>query len=227
MPKKPIVRPRDAASLVLYRRRQGGEIEILMGRRHSKHSFMPQRWVFPGGRLDAADSRIRPATPLRPEVEKRMDDCARSPGHARALAVAAIRETFEEVGLLLAKPAPVPSQPVPEDWRGFLDRGLAPALDELDLIMRAITPTFSPKRFHARFFLANAESASGEVGGSGELEDIRWFTIEEAIAIPLVDVTESVVREAERFLAEPDARLATDPVPLFCYRGDVRVMPRR
>jgi 8-oxo-dGTP pyrophosphatase MutT (NUDIX family) len=226
MPQKP-VRPSDAASLVLYRRRRGGDIELLMGRRHSKHSFMPQRWVFPGGRLDPADSRIRPATPLRPEVEARMGYCARSPGHARALAVAAIRETFEEVGLILAKPAPVPEGPVPEDWRGFLDRGLAPALDELDLIMRAITPTYSPKRFHARFFLANAEHASGEVNGSGELEDIRWFSIAEAIAIPLVDVTESVVRAAEQFLGEPDARLATDPVPLFSYRGDARVIPRR
>lgn len=227
MPTKPVVRPRDAASLVLYRRRRDGAIELLMGRRHSKHSFMPQRWVFPGGRLDPADSRVRPATPLRPEVAARMGHCARSPGHARALAVAAIRETFEEVGLLLAKPAPAPEGPIPEDWRGFLDRGLAPALDELDLIMRAITPTYSPKRFHARFFLANAENALGEVVGSGELEDIRWFSIEEAIAIPLVDVTETVVREAERFLGQPEARRGTDPVPLFSYRGDTRVMPRR
>ncbi|MHB1216952.1 MAG: NUDIX hydrolase [Alphaproteobacteria bacterium] len=215
------VRPRDAASLILYRQR-GGQPEILVGRRHAGHSFMPQRWVFPGGRVDPGDARVKPATPLRDDVAERLAQCTPSPSRARALAVAAIRETFEEVGLLLGKPAQAPKD-VPKEWLGFLDRGLAPALDELELVMRAITPTYSPKRFDARFFIADADKAEGKLAGSGELEEIQWVTIEEAIALPLADVTEAVVRQVQRALSHPE-RVKTDPVPLYCYRGRTRVI---
>ena len=215
------VRPRDAASLILYRQR-GGRAEILVGRRHAGHSFMPQRWVFPGGRVDPGDARVKPATPLREDVALRLAQCTPSPSRARALAVAAIRETFEEVGLLLGKPAQAPKD-VPKEWLGFLDRGLAPALDELELVMRAITPTFSPKRFDARFFIADADKAEGKLAGSGELEEIQWVTIEEAIALPLADVTEAVVRQVQRALLHPE-RVRADPVPLYCYRGRTRVI---
>ncbi len=220
MASKP-VRPRDAASLILYRRR-GSRTEILIGRRHAGHSFMPQRWVFPGGRVDPGDARVRPATPLREDVAVRLAQCTPSPGRARALAVAAIRETFEEVGLLLGKPAQAPPE-VPKEWRGFLDRGLAPALDELELVMRAITPTYSPKRFDARFFIADADKAAGKLAGSGELEEIQWVTIDEAVALPLADVTEAVVRQVQRALLHPE-RVKADPVPLYCYRGRTRVI---
>lgn len=215
------VRPRDAASLILYRQR-GGRAEILVGRRHAGHSFMPQRWVFPGGRVDPGDARVKPATPLREDVALRLAQCTPSPSRARALAVAAIRETFEEVGLLLGKPAQAPKD-VPKEWLGFLDRGLAPALDELELVMRAITPTFSPKRFDARFFIADADKAEGKLAGSGELEEIQWVTIEEAIALPLADVTEAVVWQVQRALLHPE-RVRADPVPLYCYRGRTRVI---
>jgi 8-oxo-dGTP pyrophosphatase MutT (NUDIX family) len=215
------VRPRDAASLILYRQR-GGQAEILVGRRHAGHSFMPQRWVFPGGRVDPGDARVKPATPLRDDVAERLAQCTPSPSRARALAVAAIRETFEEVGLLLGKPAQAPKD-VPKEWLGFLDRGLAPALDELELVMRAITPTYSPKRFDARFFIADADKAEGKLAGSGELEEIQWVTIEEAIALPLADVTEAVVRQVQRALLHPE-RVKTDSVPLYCYRGRTRVI---
>jgi len=215
------VRPRDAASLILYRHR-GKRTEILIGRRHAGHSFMPQRWVFPGGRVDPGDSRVTPATPLREDVAQRLAQCTPSPTRARALAVAAVRETFEEVGLLLGKPIEKPKD-VPKEWIGFLDRGLAPALDELELVMRAITPTYSPKRFDARFFLADADKAEGKVAGSGELEEIQWVTIDEAIALPLADVTEAVVRQVQRALLHPE-RVRTESVPLYCYRGRTRVI---
>ena len=215
------VRPRDAASLILYRHR-GKRTEILVGRRHAGHSFMPQRWVFPGGRVDPGDSRVTPATPLREDVAKRLAQCTPSASRARALAVAAVRETFEEVGLLLGKPI-TPPKDVPKEWIGFLDRGLAPALDELELVMRAITPTYSPKRFDARFFIADADKAEGKVAGSGELEEIQWVTIDEAIALPLADVTEAVVRQVQRALLHPE-RVKAESVPLYCYRGRTRVI---
>lgn len=89
--------------------------------------------------------------------------------------------------------------------------------------MRAITPTYSPKRFDARFFIADADKAQGSVAGSGELEEIQWVSIEEAIALPLADVTEAVVRQVQRALLHPE-RLKADPVPLYCYRGRTRVI---
>ena len=59
------VRPRDAATLILYRRGSDG-VRVLMGQRHSKHVFMPDKFVFPGGRVDPADARVRPLTALVP-----------------------------------------------------------------------------------------------------------------------------------------------------------------
>jgi 8-oxo-dGTP pyrophosphatase MutT (NUDIX family) len=76
---------------------------LLMGRRAKGHSFMPSKWVFPGGRVDRSDFSAPVATKLGAEVEARLQLQARhtSPKLPRALAMAAVRETFEEVGLLL------------------------------------------------------------------------------------------------------------------------------
>ena len=98
------VRPRHAATLIVLRR-DGPKPRVLMGRRHGGHDFMPDKWVFPGGRIDRADFRAPFATDLRPEVAARLARTA-PPVRVRALALAAVRETFEEVGLLLARPAP-------------------------------------------------------------------------------------------------------------------------
>src|SRR5271154_3355667 len=61
------VRPRDAATLIVLRR-DGPKLRVLMGRRHGGHSFMPDKWVFPGGRIDPSDFRAPVAAELRPEV---------------------------------------------------------------------------------------------------------------------------------------------------------------
>ena len=92
------VRPRDAATLILVRR-DGTEPKILMGKRSAGHAFMPNKFVFPGGKVDAADSRLRPPGDLHPQVLARlMKGCSQS--RARGLAMAAIRETYEETGLI-------------------------------------------------------------------------------------------------------------------------------
>src|SRR5271170_8366073 len=95
------VRPRDAATLIVLRR-DGPKPRVLMGRRHGGHDFMPDKWVFPGGRIDPSDFRAPVASELRPNVAARLNKTA-PPKRARALALAAIRETFEECGLLLGK----------------------------------------------------------------------------------------------------------------------------
>src|SRR5262249_49387000 len=183
--KYPYMRPRDAATLILVR--QNGRIpEVLLGCRDAKHAFMPNRYVFPGGRVDRADARVPVATSLDPFVEERLRNAATAQ-RARALGVAAVRETFEETGLMLAKPLAgrAPREDYGEHWHGFLDKGLAPALDCLDLIARAVTPPGRPRRFNARFFMARAEDALGEIRHSSELGDIRWVRLDEARELPL------------------------------------------
>src|ERR1700679_1021460 len=93
---KPPVTPRPAASLVVLRQDNGPE--VLMGMRGAKHRFMPNRLVYPGGAVDEADHTPPHATPLRPDVLRRLEKSA-DPSLARALGIAAARELFEETGL--------------------------------------------------------------------------------------------------------------------------------
>lgn len=161
------VRPRHAASLILLRKQAGGT-QVLMGRRPAKSRFAPDVFVFPGGRVDAADYD-------RPVANALAADCVRRTGAdprlAAALASAALRETEEETGLILPH-----------------DHG------PLTLAARAITPTNSPVRFHARFFAADADLARGTAADTSELADLAWRTFDESLALPLFDITEAVLR---------------------------------
>ena len=98
-----LVRPRDAATLIIVRR-DAAKPRLLMGRRHGGHDFMPDKWVFPGGRIDRSDFRAPYASDLRPEILARLEKTAPQ-ARCRALALTAVRETFEEAGLLLARAA--------------------------------------------------------------------------------------------------------------------------
>lgn len=166
-----IARPRHAASLVLIRRAAAGP-QILMGKRPRKSRFAPDVFVFPGGGVEAGDYAAQPIRPLDP-------DCARktgaSPLLAEALAAAALRETAEETGLRL------PS-----------DHGA------LKLLARAITPTNSPIRFHARFFMTEVETADTDHADSHELTDLAFRAIDEALALPLMDVTQAMLGALSR-----------------------------
>jgi len=211
-PQKPpgtkAVKPRDAATLILLRR-DAAAPRVLMGRRHRSHSFMPDKWVFPGGRVDAADYRAPAATELRPDVHAalgRTIPASRPPSLARALGVAAVRETFEEVGLRLARPAP--QRAVGGPWAPFAAEGSLPDLEALELIARAITPPMRPKRFDARFFTAEADRLQSltPTGGSGELDEIAWVNLEEAMALDLPGVTRFVLKELSLRLTDPTRR---------------------
>lgn len=197
----PAVRPRHAATLILVRR-DGPQPSVLMGRRHGKHDFMPDKWVFPGGRVDASDFRAPSASELRPSVASRLEKTG-PVRRGRALALAAIRETFEEVGLLLAKPAP--PRPGVGPWRDFLSLGALADLDALDFVARAVTPPNSPKRFDARFFLADAERLMSleRAADCGELDEIAWVSFDEALRLDLPSVTRFVLRELPLRLADP------------------------
>ena len=111
---------------------------------------------------------------------------------ARALAVAAVRETLEETGLMLAAPGSVGSVAGPA-WDAMRSHGRAPDLARLRYLGRAITPAGSPIRFHARFFLARADELDGPLDGDGELQDLDWFSLEQASRLPLIDVTQFMI----------------------------------
>jgi 8-oxo-dGTP pyrophosphatase MutT (NUDIX family) len=119
------------------------------------------------------------------------------------LALAAVRETYEEAGLLLARPAPARNAAGP--WREFLEQGALPDLAALDFVARAITPPSSPKRFDARFFLADAARllSQDRAGDCGELDEIAWFSLDAALKLDLPSVTRFVLRELPHRLADP------------------------
>jgi len=163
-------------------RGQGSDARVLLGRREPRHRFMPDVWVFPGGGVDPADARTPVSSDLTPAVAAKLEE-RWPPARARALAVAAVRETFEETGLAFGE---------------LVDGELRPSLGRLDYLARAITPALSPIRFHARFFLADATEGSGRLGGNGELLDLRWVPISEAMELPIINVTRFVLQETAR-----------------------------
>jgi 8-oxo-dGTP pyrophosphatase MutT (NUDIX family) len=196
---------RDAATLILYRRRDAGRIEVLMGERHGASAFLPNRFVFPGGRLDPADYRIRPARPLSPVSLARLGRSKRTgPRKATALALAAIRETFEESGLRLAMAGHGGITPPSPAWATFCEGDLVPDPGSLLYICRAITPPGRPRRFDARFFAAPAEAARGELRPSAELDKLDWVAPEETGHMLLPGITQYVLAHLAAWL-EPDA----------------------
>lgn len=213
-PRKKSLRPVDAATMVLWRRRRNGTVEVLMGRRHRNHVFMPHAYVFPGGRVDRIDAAFEPASPLADDVHTRLQRAA-NPTRARAIAAAAVRETYEETGLLLGEADP------------GAPGGFRPALEGMDYFFRAITPPGRPRRFDARFLVANGEAATGEIGtGDGELLDVEFRPLDDARNLDIAGITRIALAEFERWVAEPRMPNPNRPVPLSRFlRGRYYIAP--
>jgi 8-oxo-dGTP pyrophosphatase MutT (NUDIX family) len=208
------LRPKDAATLILVRR-EGPEPSVLMGRRAQGHVFMASKWVFPGGRVDRADYRVASASELDPRETGLLSRGAR-PSLARALALAAVRETFEETGLLLARPAP--PRPGAGVWREFLAQGALPDLAPLAYVARAITPPGRARRFDARFFMAEATAllSLDRSEGCGELDEIAWIELSKTGDLDLPTITRFVLSEVKARMAQPKR-----PIPFVRFtRGE-------
>jgi 8-oxo-dGTP pyrophosphatase MutT (NUDIX family) len=182
-----VVRPKHAASLIVLRQERGGsptgEPHMLMGMRGARHRFMPNRLVFPGGRVDRVDLSAPSATPLSAQTERllRKHTNARL---ARGLAQAAARELLEETGLSLGTP---------------------PRLDRLHYLARAVTPPSSPIRFNARFFAVFDDDVTGTLGGDGELDGLRFYAMSEALGLDLALPTRRVLERLQIWLAMTEA----------------------
>lgn len=199
----PNQRPRHAATLIILDH-SGSEPTVLMGRRNPAHKFMPRKFVFPGGRLDPVDRRMRVASPLHAAVEQRL--LAHLPNRgattARALALAAIRETFEETGLVLGTPAKLDENQIPQGvWRDYAAHGFAPDLAKLSFVAHAITPPRRPRRFDTFFFVADAKMishrSSGVIGPEAEFVELVWIALSEAKRLDLPTVTTVVLDELD------------------------------
>jgi len=199
----PNQRPKHAATLILLDH-SGKEPTVLMGRRNPAHKFMPGKFVFPGGRLDPVDRRMSVASPLAGAVEQRL--LAHLPNRgtvtARALALAAIRETFEETGLVLGVRTPLDSGKIPEGaWQTYAAHGFAPDLSKLSFVAHAITPPRRPRRFDTFFFVADAtmiaHRSPGVIGPQAEFVELVWIALSEAKRLDLPTVTTVVLDELD------------------------------
>ncbi len=230
----PVVsRPRDAASLIVVRPGAGGENECLMGRRHKDARFLPGYFVFPGGAVEKADACARSASALDPSSVWAMGVGGRR-SRAEALATAAVRETWEETGVLIAEPGdvgPVPGAAFDEMRR----QQVAPALGRLVYLGRAITPTSSAIRFHARFFVVRIAGendpasaplvaplvAGGGLRGDGELDRLSWVPLTRVSHLETIRVTRFMVAFAARVL---DEGLASHSYPVLHGRRKHRLV---
>ncbi|TCZ55129.1 NUDIX hydrolase [Roseicella aquatilis] len=202
------VTPKHAASVILWRRGKGGP-EVLMGLRHARHRFMPNVLVFPGGRVDRADHRAKALSEL-PDLTRACLQRQAPPSLARALGIAAARELHEETGLVLGR---------------LEGHALLPDLAALDYLCRAVTPPRLPRRFNARFLIAPAEAAHGALRGSGELEELRFFSFEDAFRHKIATITAKVLAEFRTWLAmTPEERRVRE---LVCFRGQDTRLPER
>ena len=228
--RSPNVRPRDAATLIILDG-HGPKARFLMGRRHERHKFMPGLFVFPGGRVDPGDGSIPAAGELDPRIEERIVANLRAKPtkrRARALALAGVRETYEEAGLflgvedrerLLGSPHP--------DWQAFDAHGIVPDLSQLSLVARAITPPGRNRRFDAWFFAARMEHVAarlpGGIGPTDELEDVHWMDMAGARKLELPVITVAILDELEaRLNDDPDLRPGTE-IPFYHMKSGTMV----
>jgi 8-oxo-dGTP pyrophosphatase MutT (NUDIX family) len=194
-------RPKRSASLILLDR-SGPELRVLLGRRGASQKFMPNKYVFPGGRMDRSDHRAQLTAGLQEHDRERLFKALgkrASSLSARAIAFSALRETQEETGLVLRAD-----------------------LSLLRLVARAVTPPIYPHRYDTHFFAAFCDEALTETSGgltaSDELLDLNWHSFSAAKNLALPDITRIILEETEARLAA-DPLLMTDlDIPFFAMR---------
>lgn len=210
-------RPRDAATLILLDR-TGNDICVLMGRRHARHAFMPGKFVFPGGRTDPADGRVPVAAGLHAAEEARIAGAgARATAtRARAIALSAVRETYEEAGLLLGEKGAFTA--VTPGWQAFGEHDVRPSLEGLRFVARAITPPGRVRRFDTRFLATwrtEVAVALPDGGPTDELEELVWLPIAEAKKLDLPQITATILEDIERRLKDDPHLSPGGPVPFY------------
>jgi 8-oxo-dGTP pyrophosphatase MutT (NUDIX family) len=216
------LRPRDAATLIVVDS-SSGEPRVLLGRRRADMVFMPGRYVFPGGRVDAGDRHVAIEDDLDAGNLKKLMVAMKghaSPARARALALAAVRETFEEAGLLIGRPAQAAAPAKAKAWQDFFACGFRPALARLTFFARAITPPGRPRRFDTRFFCVPADAIVHKIAiADGELSDLEWHSIAQARSLELPNITRVVLEDLGERIAAGALDRPDMPVPFYHRRN--------
>jgi 8-oxo-dGTP pyrophosphatase MutT (NUDIX family) len=236
----PGVEIHDAATMLVIDR-TGRTPKVLLGRRHHRHKFMPGKYVFPGGRVERADRRVWAATALDRRVEAQLMREMRRPSaeKSRGFALAAIREVFEETGLVLGTrrhgllSAGPPGRggmkgagnTAGDEWARFAAAGVAADLAAVHFIARAITPPGRPRRFDTRFFAVDADAIAarldGVVGPDTELVELVWLPIDESLKLDMAGITLAVLEELRIRTAAGFGRDL--PVPFYRVRRGKRL----
>ncbi|PWR04031.1 DNA mismatch repair protein MutT [Meridianimarinicoccus roseus] len=204
-------RIRDAATVIVAR--NPDRPQVLMGQRGAAAAFMPNKMVFPGGAIDPGDAAVPLADGLGPICRARLAEDA-APHIARAAPAAAIRELWEETGLVLGTPGAWPD--APPDWAGFAATGHRPCAAALRFVFRAITPPGRPRRFDARFFLADAAALQGDPDdfsqACDELSALQWVPLDRVRGFDLPFITQVVLAEVAALIGTEGP---PDAVPFF------------
>ena len=225
-PATPRLRPRDAATMIVLDRRGRGTPKVLMGKRNPRLAFMPGKFVFPGGRIELGDRHMPVAGALPDYAEAALvRQVSRPPHHlGRALALAAIRETYEETGLMLGTREHGAPEMVPSGWEAFAEHAVLPDLEALHLVARAITPPKRVRRFDTRFFAIDRRAVAAEEPGrvclDAEFTELAWVRLDAARNLDLPGITRDI-------LDDLDAQIAVDfaphrPIPFHYERHGQR-----
>jgi 8-oxo-dGTP pyrophosphatase MutT (NUDIX family) len=206
------VKPKDSASIIILKNTPTG-VQVLMGKRGRKAVFS-NAYVFAGGKVDPEDFLPKPASELNPNIVKRISS---DPAKSTSFAMAAVRESYEETGLLLGAPGDL-GETGNSTWDEIRSTNLAPDLEKMSYVGHAITPASKAVRFNARFFYAWEHDMTGRLAGSGELSDLAFLNLSDALKLPMVDVTEFMLEEMIR---RKEKDFSTPPTyPFFGYRKD-------
>ena len=206
---------KDAASVILIRNSKSSP-SVLMGQRGKNASFMPNKFVFPGGAVEKNDFQVNSFKQLNRKCSARMayqcnDDLV------SAVSVAAIRELFEETGIIVGHKKEWTGV-IPPEWKPFANLGLVPDASNFKFVFRAITPPGRPRRFDARFLYLDADTLSEEAnlddfsGASNELTHLQWIPIKEVRKFDLPFITEVVFAEV---LSNLSKNMDIERVPFF------------
>jgi 8-oxo-dGTP pyrophosphatase MutT (NUDIX family) len=208
--RNPVVRPRDAATLILLRG-EGRGLEVLAGRRPLNVRFMPGVHVFPGGAIEPEDRVCWDIESGGETLGPRLARCAR----------AALRETWEEARVLVGCPVDPPPARSPSTTpieRAYREHGIGAAMDRLTYVGRAITPSHSNRRFNTRFFVSDGSNVFGEPASTEELEDVGWYPIGRQPLESFRDVTRFMLARAIAL----HSGTASGAAPLFYWAKNAR-----
>lgn len=174
------MKPKDASTLMLIDRDRERPT-VLMGKRSSKHVFMPNVFVFPGGRKDSDDWRVKSNSPLKNEVVSKLMERTHSRfsrATAHSLAIAAARELYEETSIHLSS------------------NGDLFDLSPLRFVARAITPLGHNRRYDTRFFACFCDEIPVDISSlkdSDELSELQWVDIQTPETFDFAPITTHIL----------------------------------